>query len=62
MLSKLFDSGKCVMKSILMDSKQVLGTGNGCNNPAGFYVEVLFYWHITHVSQNKSMAERIVYQ
>jgi hypothetical protein len=31
------------MKSILMDSKQVFGAGNGCNNPAGFNVEDLFY-------------------
>jgi membrane-bound metal-dependent hydrolase YbcI (DUF457 family) len=43
MPSKPFDTGKCVIKSMLMDSKQEFGTGNGCSNPAGFCVEDLFY-------------------
>ena len=45
-----------------MDSKQVFGTGRGCNKPAGFYVEDLFYWQTTHVLQNKSMSERMLDQ
>ena len=43
MPSKPYDTGNDVMKSMLIDSKQEFGTGNGCSNPAGFKVEVLFY-------------------
>lgn len=32
----LSDSGKCVMKSILIDSKQPVGIGKDYSKPAGF--------------------------
>jgi hypothetical protein len=41
--SNPFDSGKWVMKSMEIDSKHLFGIGSGCSNPAGFYVDTLFY-------------------
>ena len=36
-----FVLGKSVRKSIAMSFQGASGTGSGCNNPPGFYVEIL---------------------
>ena len=38
-----FEFGRCVIKSMLTDSKHALGGGKGCSSPAGFWVETFVY-------------------